>query len=543
LSLDQLQIDRAFAILGLSLPSAAEVLAIESITDDSQAVEALAESPEVQAVAVPAVEMFYAAADYAPMVYLNFMVSPGLTAPQIADEIVSSQLFANDNNGGLLVDPNAPVTPDLVDAFFIRTLGHPPTVATLNGFEGLTNAQALLAFATSDAVSSAISNQVNTYIQGELNVVNVAGITQAQVETDYSLLGLAPPSASEIFSLQLVPDPVAAVYDIVNSAEVQTIVEPILLMFEVGLGHLPTMATLASMVSSGLTEQQLATAFVSSQAFADVHDEGYLVDPNLPGPYNFLSGYGVPSNEIAGLTAAQAFLTVVTSPSLFAWLQDPGVPYLVEQLEQADGIPILFEGSPVPDTGQELISALAALGLGAPPPAELAALQAANSYIGLTDGIPVQTILDMPEIQSDVVPVAQMFDVALGYFPVGQTLPSLVQSNLTALELATAIVSSQAFANVNNEGVLLNPNAPTSTGLVDALFIHALGHAPSAATLAGFEGMTNAQVLLELSTSATVSNQLAPAVIAFLTDVVELATGFPSETQIVGQAAHMPAGG
>ncbi len=111
----------------------------------------------------------------------------------------------------------------------------------------------------------------------------------------------------------------------------------------------------------------------------------------------------------------------------------------------------------------------------------------------------------------------------------------MVRSNLTAPELATAIVSSQAFANVNNGGVLLDPTAPISTGLVDALFTHALGHAPSAATLAGFEGMTNAQALLEFSTSATVTNQLAPAVSAYLTDVLESATGFPSETQIVGR--------
>lgn len=546
MSLDLLQIDRAFFNLGLSLPSAAEVATIESITNDSEAIEAIFESPEVQAVAVPALQMYYAATGFTP-IFGTPLVSPGLNALQIADEIVSSQLFANVNNAGVLVDPNAPISPDLVDAFFLRTLGHPPTVATLNDFEVLTNAQALLAFATSEAVSSAISNQVNTYIQGELNVVNVAGITQAQVENAYSLLGLAAPSASEIFSLQLESFPPTAVYDIVNSAEVQTLVDPILLMFEYGLGHLPTMATLASMVSSGLTVQQLASAIVSSQAFADVRNDGGLIDPNAHDPYVFdligLGGYTV--DEIASLTDAQALLEIATASSLTAQFQSGATAYLVEQIEQADGIPILFESSPVPntDTGQELIHAFAALGLGVPPPAELAALQSADSNSELTSLIPPQAIINMPEITSHVVPVAQIFNVALGYFSHQATLASMVQSDLTAPELATAIVSSQAFANLNNGGLLLNPNAPISTGLVDALFTHVLGHLPSAATLAGFEGMTNAQALLEFSASAAVTDQLASAVSTYLTNVVNLATGFPIETQIVGQAVHVHAGG
>jgi hypothetical protein len=541
--LDQLQIDRAFAILGLSLPSPAEVAVIESITDDSQAIQTIFESPEVQAVTVPAVQMFYSAVGFAPMVDLNLMVSPGLTDLQIADEIVSSQLFANVNNGGMLVDPNAPVSPDLVDVFFIRTLGHPPTEATLTGFEGLTNAQALLAFTTSDAVSSAISNQVNTYVQGELNVVNVAGLTQAQVETADSLLGLGAPSASEIFSLELVPVPAVAINDFVMSSEVQTVVEPIISMFEYGLGHLPTMATLASMVSSGLTEQQLATAIVCSQAFADAHDDGGLVDPDSPDPYLFsligLGGYTV--DEIANLTAAQAFLEIATSPSVLT--QNDASSYLVEQIEQADGVPIELTNSSVPNTGLELSDAFAALGLPGPPPAELAALQAANSIIGLTGFVPVQTILDLPEVQSHVVPVAQMFDAALGYFPNQATLTSMVQSNLTEAEFAAVIVSSQAFATANNGGVVVSPNAPISNGLLNALFTHTLGHAPSEATLAGFEGMTNAQAFLAFSTSATVTNELAPAVNTYLTNVVGLAVGTPSETQIVGQAAHVADGG
>ena len=153
-------------------------------------------------------------------------------------------------------------------------------------------------------------------------------------------------------------------------------------------------------------------------------------------------------------------------------------------------------------------SAFAALGLGPPSPAEVTAIEAVNGPIVWVDysqsnqtfefpALPAaQVISELPEVQSQVVPVAQMFDVALGYFPLQKTLASMVASDLTESQLATALVSSQAFANVNNGGVLLDPNQPVSAGLVDALFINTLGHPPSVATLDGFEGLTNAQAFL-----------------------------------------------
>jgi hypothetical protein len=53
-------------------------------------------------------------------------------------------------------------------------------------------------------------------------------------------------------------------------------------MFEAGLGHTPTQATLSSMLSSGLTQSQPADAFVASQAFAGTNNGGALVNPNAP---------------------------------------------------------------------------------------------------------------------------------------------------------------------------------------------------------------------------------------------------------------------
>jgi hypothetical protein len=125
----------------------------------------------------------------------------------------------------------------------------------------------------------------------------------------------------------------------------------------------------------------------------------------------------------------------------------------------------------------------------------------------------------------------------------------MVESNLTEPQLATAIVSSQAFANVDNGGVLLDPNAQVSDELVEALFIRDLGHAPSEATLAGFNGMTNSQAFLAFATSNTVTQTLAPNVEGYLMQVVTLATGIigidplPADTvSILGQSSTIHAG-
>ena len=184
----------------------------------------------------------------------------------------------------------------------------------------------------------------------------------------------------------------------------------------------------------------------------------------------------------------------------------------------------------------------AALGLSAPSPAELFAIEAIPDTF-----VAEQIIIDLPQVQLEVLPVAQMFYLATDHGATSATLSSMVQSILTEPQLAAALVSSEAFANVNNGGVLVDPNAPVSADLIEALFIRDLGHPPSEATLAGFEGMSNVQAFLAFSTSETVTNALAPTINTYLTQVQELTSGIPSDdplpssVQIVGQAgtAHL----
>ena len=175
--------------------------------------------------------------------------------------------------------------------------------------------------------------------------------------------------------------------------------------------------------------------------------------------------------------------------------------------------------------------AFAALGLGPPGAAELTAIESINGPIEFVDysqagqRVSIRASGDPDHRRvagsaNQVIPVAQMFDAALGYFPADPTLVAMVKSSLTEPQLATAIVSSQAFANVNNGGVLLDPNAAVSDSLVEALFIRDLGHVPSAATLAGFNGMTNAQAFLAFATSDAVTQTLATNVQGYLMGVI-----------------------
>jgi hypothetical protein len=88
----------------------------------------------------------------------------------------------------------------------------------------------------------------------------------------------------------------------------------------------------------------------------------------------------------------------------------------------------------------------------------------------------------------------------------GAPATAISSSNLSDSQIAAAFVSSQGFANVNNGGLPVNPNAPASANVVDSLFQTTLDHLPTAATLAGFEGLTNAEAFLEFALSPTVSS-------------------------------------
>ena len=191
-------------------------------------------------------------------------------------------------------------------------------------------------------------------------------------------------------------------------------------------------------------------------------------------------------------------------------------------------------------TQTQIDNAFEALGLALPGAGELTALENVSDYY---QG--VQDIVALPEVQTEVVPIVQMFEAAFGRGPTPQTLASMVSSQLAEPELAAAFVSSQAFANVYNGGTLLNPNSLNNSGIVESLFIGVLDHPPTTATLEGFSGLTIAQAFQAFVTSQTATAALSNNVDTYLTQTVELAVGviMQSETvQIVGQASLLSHG-
>ena len=183
-------------------------------------------------------------------------------------------------------------------------------------------------------------------------------------------------------------------------------------------------------------------------------------------------------------------------------------------------------------TPTQINEAFAALGLIGPSSAPNAAPSAAvvASLEGISNNYTaLNTIMALPEVQTEDFPVLAMFDLALGHDPTAATLSSIVETNLSQAGLASAFVSSQAFANVYNGGVLLNPNAivgNSNSGIITALFLNGLGHAPTTATLNGFFGLTLSQAFLVFTQSNAVA--VSATMNASLLNILELATGIPA---------------
>jgi hypothetical protein len=112
----------------------------------------------------------------------------------------------------------------------------------------------------------------------------------------------------------------------------------------------------------------------------------------------------------------------------------------------------------------------------------------------------------------DLVPTLEMFQLALGYFPQSASnLNSIVNTGLTLPQLSDAFVNSQAFANVFNGGVILDPDQQLTAGafttqLIDTLFQRDLGHLPTPSTLQGFYGFTISEAFLAFAESQTYYN-------------------------------------
>ena len=315
----------------------------------------------------------------------------------------------------------------------------------------------------------------------------LGGLTQAgpaieanplpQIDAIYEFVLQRDPTAAEVTAstaLDAVVGNNVMTAAVVNSAEAITNVYPILQMFDLAFGYLPTAATLASMVQSDLTVPQLSTAVVASQTFANVYNGGSLIDPNSPvtagvveALYQQALGYAPTQPTLdswldSGLTVAQAFQEMVSSQSYFLTTQNSIEQYLTEAVSNVvvgGGAAGSSATSPAGSlTASQIDGIYEAVLQRAPTSTEVTASQALDSATG--DAATAATVVNSAEAITNVYPVLQMFELAFGHLPTAPTLASMVQSELTVTQLSAAVVASQTFANTYNGGVLMDPNAP-----------------------------------------------------------------------------------
>ena len=372
-----------------------------------------------------------------------------------------------------------------------------------------TGAQTFTATA-SDAAgnTSTLSNAIDPIISASL---------ATQIAEIYNAVLQRSPSSTEVtasLAIESTSGSAAMFAAIVNSPEAMTNVYPTLQMFNLAFGHFPSTATLASMVETGLTLPQLAAAVVGSQTFANTYTGGTLVNPNSPvtagiveALYSQALGHAPSQATLngwltSGLTVTQAFLAMVTSPSYFATVLPAIEQYLTAAATTSAGYANVSINVTAADLTPTQIGAIyEAVLQRAPTATEVTASLAADSVTG--DVGVITALVNSVEATTNVCPILQMFDLAFGYFPGAATLASMVQSGLTVAQLATAVIASQTFANTYNGATPLNPNAPVTAAIVEALYSQALGHAPTQATLEGWltSGLTIAQAFEDMVTS------------------------------------------
>lgn len=156
----------------------------------------------------------------------------------------------------------------------------------------------------------------------------------------------------------------------------------------------------------------------------------------------------------------------------------------------------------------------------APTLAEVTASEALQSAEGTA--VMTAAIVDLAEAFGNVYPILQMFDLAFGHFPSASTLASMVSTDLNVSQLSAAVVASQTFATTYNGAALLDPNAPVTVGIVEALYTQALGHSPTQSTLAQWlnSGLSITQAFEAMVTSQSYLDTTLPNIEQYLTSAV-----------------------
>jgi hypothetical protein len=204
-SLSANQIDGIYEAVLQRAPTSTEVTAsqaLDSATGDAATVATVVNSAEAITNVYPVLQMFELAFRHLPTATtLASMVQSELTVTQLSTAVVASQTFANTYNGGVLMDPNAPVTGSVVETLYTQALGHAPTQATLNTWlnSGLSTAEAFQEMVTSQSYFQTTQAGLQQYLSAAAD--NAVSAHASDVSA--SIIGSNP--TSEI----LAPHPMA----------------------------------------------------------------------------------------------------------------------------------------------------------------------------------------------------------------------------------------------------------------------------------------------------------------------------------------------
>jgi hypothetical protein len=424
-------------------------------------------------------------------------------------------------------------------------------VATYVGGSGTDNLTFAYTVSANDtAVSELTATSVNLnggtiQFSGNNALLSLSGLPQSgpqigasdplaiNIEAIYEAVLQRAPTLAEVTAseaLQSTEGTAVMVAAIVDSAEGLTNVDPILQMFDLAFGRFPNASTLSSMVSSDLTVAQLSEAVVASQTFANTYNGGTLLNPDaavtagiVEALYTQALGHAPTQSTLAqwlnsGLSIDQAFEAMVTSQSYLETTLPSLEQYLTTAASGVVGTSGTESSNPAGNlTAAQINGIYEGVLQRAPSSTEVTASLALDSATG--NAATVAAIVDSAEAITNVYPILQTFELAFGYLPQASTLASMVQSALTVPQLSTAIVASQTFGNEYNGGTLINPNSPVTAAIVETLYTHALGHAPTQSTLSGWlsAGLTVAEAFQDMVTSQSYFQTTQSAIEQYLT--------------------------
>ena len=323
------QIDEGYQAVLQHSPTTAEMngsLSIGASLGAAMMITAIVDAPEAQQSVYPVVQIIDLATGNLPTAaQLSAWVlatESGISLDQMAIAFVGSTAFGNIYNNGTAVDPNSPITASIVEAIIQHATGVAATSGQVNAWvaSAQTVDQVFVDFALGEQFTAASQSTVQQYLTTEAdsaagipssNTLNTtsSSLTASQITEIYQVILQRAPTSAEVnaaISENSVIGNAGVVAVVVDSPEAQQNIYPIVQIIDLATGNLPTTSQLAAWVlvtESGISLDQMATAFVASTAFGDTYNNGTPVNPDAPITASIVEDI---IQHATGVTATQA---------------------------------------------------------------------------------------------------------------------------------------------------------------------------------------------------------------------------------------------